>query len=320
MRIVFMGTPAFAVPSLEACLALGEVVLVVTQPDKPSGRGQSLTAPPVKVRALERGLPVAQPPKLRNTGFAEVLRSVEPDVCVVTAYGKILPLDVLEAPRRGSVNVHASLLPRWRGAAPIQRAIEAGDAETGVCLMQMDEGLDTGAVISCARTPIGPDDTSASLHQRLSELGGALLVQDLPRYVAGQLQAAPQPADGVTLAKMIDKEEGLLDFRRPAAELERRLRAFTPWPGAFTHLAEPGGGRTLLKVHRAQVVPGAPGASPGTLVEASPAGIVIACAQGALSLVEVQAEGKKRVTAAEFVSGRKLERGTSPFVVPSGGA
>ncbi len=314
MRIVFMGTPGFAVPSLRACLEVGEVVLVVTQPDKPKGRGQSVTAPPVKLLALEHGLVVAQPAKLRNTNFAEVLRAVNADVCVVTAYGKILPKDVLEAPRHGSVNVHASLLPRWRGAAPIQRAIEAGDAQTGVCLMQMDEGLDTGGVISCATLPIRPGDTSASLHDALSQLGHDLLVRDLPRYVQGALGATPQPAEGVTLAKMIDKEEGFLDFSRPAAELERRLRAFTPWPGAFTYLVGEGGARTLLKVHRMNVLPDASGgASPGTVVEAGGDGIVVACGEGALALCEVQAEGKRRMSAAEFLVGRKLERGARPF-------
>ena len=313
MRIVFMGTPAFAVPSLEACLKLGEVVLVVTQPDKPKGRGQALAAPPVKELAVSRGIPVAQPPKLRGTDFAQVIRDARADVTVVTAYGKILPKDVLDASRRGSVNVHASLLPRWRGAAPIQRSIEAGDAETGVCLMQMDEGLDTGGVISCARTAIGPDDTSESLHLRLSALGGELLVRDLPRYVAGALGATPQPSEGVTHAKMIDKEEGRLDFSRPAVELERRLRAFTPWPGAFTHLE----GGTLVKVHRMRVQGDNDGQAPGTVLRADAEGIVVACGEGALSLMELQAEGKRRMTAAEFLQSRRFENGSRPFI--SGG-
>ena len=248
MRIVFMGTPAFAVKSLEACGELGEVVAVVTQPDKPRGRGQEVSFSPVKELALARGLPVLQPLKIRGTNFAEELRALNADVGVVTAYGKILPQDVLDAPRRGCVNVHASLLPRFRGAAPIQWAIAAGDPKTGVCLMQMDAGMDTGGIIECAELPIGPDDTSASLHDKLSELGGQVLRRCLPRYVAGELQAVPQPGEGVVMAPMIKKEDGRLDWSRSARELERRMRAFTPWPGAFCTFD---GG--LLKVSQAAV-------------------------------------------------------------------
>ncbi len=296
-----MGTPAFAVSSLEACLSLGEVVAVVTQPDKPRGRGQEVSFSAVKERALAKGLPVLQPQKLRGTAFAEELKALQADVAVVTAYGKILPKDVLEAPRRGSVNVHASLLPRFRGAAPIQWAIALGDAETGVCLMQMDEGMDTGPVIDRASLPIGPADTSASLHDRLAALGGEVLRRSLPGWVEGRLTAVPQTGTPV-MAPMIQKEDGLLDFSKPAAMLERRLRAFTPWPGAFFKTAS-----GVVKVHGAQV--GAARAAPGILVRADASGVELACGEGSLVLTHLQPEGKRVMTAQEFLSGRKLSVG-----------
>jgi methionyl-tRNA formyltransferase len=309
-RIVFMGTPEFAVASLAACLDIGEVVAVVTQPDKPKGRGNALSAPPVKVLALERGVPVLQPPKLRTPPFSEELRKLSPDVCVVTAYGKILPRDVLEVPRRGCVNVHASLLPRFRGAAPIQWSIAHGDAETGVSLMCMDEGLDTGPVLAMKRLPIGPEDTSATLHDQLSQLGGSLLREFLPSYLGGGLKPVPQPTEGVVLAPLIQKEDGLLDFTRPAVELERRLRAFTPWPGVYTGL---GGAR--LKVHRTKVGTGQ--GAPGTVLAASPAGIEVACGEGSLVLLEVQPEGRRVMNAHEFLAGHKLAPGSQPFSAPA---
>lgn len=227
-RIVFMGTPEFAVSSLAACFDIGDVVAVVTQPDKPKGRGHAVAISPVKALAQERGVPVLQPVKLRTPPFSEELRKYEPDVCVVTAYGRILPKDVLDLPRKGCVNVHASLLPRFRGAAPIQWSLAYGDAETGVSLMVMDEGLDTGPVLAMRRLPIGPEDTSATLHEKLAKLGGEILREDLPKYLRGELQPVPQPTEGVVLAPIINKEDGLLDFARPAAELERRVRAFMP--------------------------------------------------------------------------------------------
>lgn len=313
MRIVFMGTPEFAVNSLRACLDIGEVVAVFTQPDKPKGRGHELAAPPVKLLALEKGIEVLQPPKLKGMGFGEVIKKFDADVAVVTAYGRILPKDVLDAPKQGCVNVHASLLPRWRGAAPIQWAIAEGDPKTGVCLMQMDEGLDTGAVISRAELPIEPADTSATLHDKLSALGGEVLRRDLPRYLAGELRAVPQPTEGVTLARIIEKEDGRLDFSRPAVVLERRLRAFTPWPGAFTFLKEANGGRTLLKVHKVRVAEHVAGEAPGTVLPSAPQTLRVACGEGSLLFLEVQPEGRRRMTAAEFLSGRKLEPGTVPF-------
>ncbi|MEW6433606.1 MAG: methionyl-tRNA formyltransferase [Myxococcota bacterium] len=302
-RIVFMGTPDFAVKSLEACLELGEVVAVVTQPDKPRGRGQDVSFSPVKQLAVAKGIPVLQPVKLRGTSFADELRALGADVAVVTAYGKLLPKDVLEAPRHGCVNVHASLLPRFRGAAPIQWAIASGDAVTGVCLMKMDEGMDTGPVIDRAELPILPTDTSATLHDKLALLGGEVLRRALPRYLAGELLPVPQATEGVVMAPMIKKEDGQLDFARPAAELERRLRAFTPWPGAFTHL-----GGALLKVHAAKVRDGK--GEPGTVLSAGPEGLEVACGEGSLLCEQLQPEGKRVMSAREFLAGRQVPAGT----------
>jgi methionyl-tRNA formyltransferase len=301
-----MGTPQFAVKSLEACLQLGEVVAVVTQPDKPRGRGQEVSFSAVKELAVAKGLPVLQPLKVKGTDFADVLKKLEADVAVVTAYGKILPQDVLDAPRRGCVNVHASLLPRFRGAAPIQWAIAAGDANSGVCLMQMDAGMDTGGVIDRAELPILADDTSATLHDKLSDLGGVVLARSLKRYVDGELPVVAQPTEGVVMAPMIKKEDGRLDWNKAARELERRQRAFTPWPGAFCTFDG-----ALLKVAKATVGQGA--AAPGTVLSASAAGVEVACAEGSLVLLSLQPEGKRAMTAQEFLASRKLAIGSTPF-------
>ncbi len=306
MRIIFMGTPAFAVKSLEACLSLGEVVAVVTQPDKPRGRGQEVSFSPVKELALARNLPVLQPLKIRGTNFAEELKALNADVAVVTAYGKILPQDVLDAPRRGCVNVHASLLPRFRGAAPIQWAIAAGDEKTGVCLMQMDAGMDTGGVIDCAELVIGTEDTSATMHDKLSDLGRDVLKRSLSRYVEGELPVKPQPTEGVVMAPMIKKEDGRLDWSKSARELERRLRAFTPWPGAFCTFEG-----ALLKVAKAAAARGK--SEPGTVLSVCADGIEVACAEGSLVLLTLQPEGKRAMTAKEFLAGRKLTVGSQPF-------
>ncbi|NVI98397.1 methionyl-tRNA formyltransferase [Myxococcus sp. AM009] len=306
-RIVFMGTPEFAVSSLAACFELGDVVAVVTQPDKPKGRGNTVTAPPVKELALSRGVPVLQPAKLRTPPFAEALRQYAPDVCVVTAYGRILPKDLLALPTHGCVNVHGSLLPRFRGAAPIQWAIAHGDTETGVSLMVMDEGLDTGPVLAMKRLAIAPDETSASLYPKLAALGGEVLREFLPAYLSGELKPVPQPSEGMVLAPIIEKDQGRLDFTKPAAELERRLRAFTPWPGAFTTL-----GGKLLKVHRAQARGGS--GAPGTVLASGPDGIEVACGEGSLVLLDLQPEGKRVMRAADFLQGHKLAPGSQPFV------
>ncbi|CAM4060872.1 methionyl-tRNA formyltransferase [Corallococcus sp. ZKHCc1 1396] len=306
-RIVFMGTPEFAVASLEACFDVGDVVAVVTQPDKPKGRSGAPTAPPVKERALERGLPVLQPQKLRTPPFAEELRQYAPDVCVVTAYGKILPKDLLALPVKGCVNVHASLLPRFRGAAPIQWAIAHGDAQTGVTLMVMDEGLDTGPMLATKQLPIAPDETSATLHTKLAALGGDLLRESLPRYLRGELAPAPQPSEGMVLAPIIDKEDAKLDFTKSAVELDRRLRAFTPWPGAYTLLSG-----KVFKVHRMRPASGK--GAPGTVLSAGPEGIEVACGEGSLVFLDVQPEGKRVMRASDFLSGHKLPPGSQPFM------
>lgn len=302
-RIVFMGTPDFAVPSLESCTKLGEVVLVVTQPDKPKGRGQELASPPVKQWALAHGLPVKQPEKLKAGRFHEELAPLAPDVMVVAAYGKILPPELLAVPKHGCVNVHGSLLPRWRGAAPIQRAVAAGDPTTGVCLMVMEAGLDTGPVFARGEIPIGPADTGGSMHDKLAQLGAQLLLAELPAFLEGQRPAVPQDHAQATLAPMLKKEEGELDFAKGARELESRLRGFTPWPGAYTRL-----NGKLLKVLAARV--GAGRGAPGEVLSAGAEGIEIACGEGSLLLVEVLPEGKRAMSAAQFLSGRPLAQGT----------
>lgn len=302
-RIVFMGTPDFAVPSLEACTKLGEVVLVVTQPDKPKGRGQELTAPPVKQWALAHGLPVKQPEKLKATRFHEELVPLAPDVVVVAAYGKILPPELLAVPRHGCVNVHGSLLPRWRGAAPIQRAVASGDATSGVCLMVMEAGLDTGPVFARQEIPIEPTDTGGSMHDKLAKLGAEALLAELPAFLAGERPPVPQDHAKATVAPMLKKEEGALDFTQPARALECRLRGFTPWPGAYTRL-----NGKLLKVLEARVAEGK--GTPAEVLAASADGIEVACGEGSLVLTEVLPEGKRAMSAAQFLSGRPLAKGS----------
>lgn len=305
-RAVFFGTPAFAVPSLAALLEVADVAAVVTQPDRRAGRGMKLRPPPVKQLALERGLDVWQPTKVRTADFAERLRALEADVALVVAYGRILPRAVLDAPRLGCVNVHASLLPRWRGAAPINWAIAAGDRESGVCLMQMDEGMDTGPVLACERTPIGAQETAGELSERLSELGAAIVRGELPRYVAGELSPTPQDHDAATHAPLLDKEHGRIDWSEPARVVHDRIRGMLPWPGAFTTVD---GSR--VKVHRTHLVhEDEVSAEPGALVRADAHGIEIACGRGLLAIDELQLEGKRRVTAAEFLTGHRWPEGT----------
>jgi len=302
-RIVFMGTPDFAVPSLEACAALGEVVLVVTQPDKPKGRGQELSAPPVKRWALEHGIPVKQPEKLKVTRFHEEVAPLAPDVAVVAAYGKILPPELLAVPRMGCVNVHGSLLPRWRGAAPIQWSIASGDPTTGVCLMLLEAGLDTGPVFARREVPIGPADTGGSMHDTLAKLGADLLRDELLPYLRGERAPVPQDHAQATHAKMLEKEDGRLDFTRPARELEARLRAFTPWPGAYTTLEG-----KLLKVLAVQIGTGR--GTPGEVIATGAEGIEVACGEGSLRLLQILPEGKRAMAAAQYLAGRPLALGT----------
>ena len=298
IRIVFMGSPDFSSPSLRALAQAYQVVGVVTQPDRASGRGRELKAPPVKLLAQELGIPVIQPEKLKQPEAMEQLRAWQPDLIVVAAFGQILKKDVLDLPRFGCVNVHASLLPRWRGAAPINAAILAGDEETGVTIMKMDAGLDTGPMLSMKRIRIEPDDTAGSLFEALSTLGADLLIETLPAYLDGKISPQPQPEEGATYAPMLKKEDGRLDFTQTAAQLERRIRAMNPWPGAWFEW-----GGNLLKVSRAAVGEGK-GLKCGDrlTVEGRPA---VVCGEGILILEEVQPPGKKIMPGKAFLSGTR---------------
>jgi methionyl-tRNA formyltransferase len=304
MRIAFLGTPAFAVPSLDALERAGHAVLaVVAQPDRPAGRDREIREPATKAWARARRVPVLQPEKVRDGRLAAELSRLAPELLVVVAYGRILGPDLLRLAPHGAVNVHASLLPRHRGAAPVQWAIAAGDRETGVTVMQMDEGLDTGDVLLQRSAPVLPEDDADSLARRLSALGGEALVEALSLLEAGRVIPVPQDGARATLARVLEKEHGRLDFALPAARLADRVRGFRPWPGAFTLL----GGR-VLKVHRAEAREGA-GLAPG---EARPdeAGLVVGCGEGALRLLEVQLEGKRRMLAADFLKGHPVAAGT----------
>jgi methionyl-tRNA formyltransferase len=302
LRLVFAGTPEFSVPPLKALLDGPDRLLAVyTQPDRPAGRGRQLQMSPVKQRALEAGVEVRQPLNFKAADERARLAELRPDLMIVVAYGLILPQAVLDIPRFGCWNLHASLLPRWRGAAPIQRAIEAGDAETGVDLMQMERGLDTGPVLLERRTPIAADDTGGSLHDRLAMMGAEVLVDGLDRLRRGETPCPrPQPADGVIYAHKLDKAEARLDFSLPAAVLERRVRAFDPWPICDCVLA---GER--LRVHAAEAIAGRAGQTPGAIVAAGPAGIDIACAEGVLRLTRVQREGGRAQSVADYLNARR---------------
>ncbi len=301
MRIVFAGTPAFAVPALLAAASRHEVLAVYTQPDRPAGRGRTLTPSPVKRAALERGIPVVQPQTLKSQAARDALQALQPDLMVVVAYGLILPPKILAIPRMGCWNVHASLLPRWRGAAPIQRAIAAGDTSTGVCLMQMDAGLDTGAVLLTQSLPIGADDTGGQIHDRLAALGAQVLADGLGLLRAGMRpQPQPQSADGVTYAHKIEKSEARLDWSQLARVLANTVRAFNPWPVAEAMIA---GER--LRILAAVALPLEHDAVPGTLLSATRDGLDIACADGALRIRTLQREGGKAITAADFINARR---------------
>ena len=301
MRIVFAGTPAFAVPSLGAAHARNEVVAVYTQPDRPAGRGRGLSASPVKLDAVQRGIPVLQPVSLRKASTQAALRALQPDLMIVVAYGLILPQAVLDIPRFGCWNVHASLLPRWRGAAPIQRAIEAGDSETGVCLMQMEAGLDTGPVLLSQRLAIGENETGGQLHDRLAELGARVLADGVGLLRAG-IRPVPQvqPEDGAIYATKLEKHEARLDWSQPADVLARKVRAFEPWPVAEANLA---GER--LRIHGAIALSLAHRATPGTILAANRQGIDVACGEGALRLRVIQRDGGKAITAADYLNARR---------------
>jgi methionyl-tRNA formyltransferase len=315
LRVVFAGTPEFAAAALAAIHGAGfPVPLVLTQPDRPAGRGMKLQASPVKRYAQEHGLAVAQPASLRRAGkypeeaaaAIDQLHATPHDVMVVAAYGLILPQEVLDIAPLGCINIHASLLPRWRGAAPIHRAIEAGDAETGITLMQMDVGLDTGAMISETRTPISADDTTATLHDRLAQDGAKLIVEALLELERnGKLASTPQPADGVTYAEKIGKHEAALDWRKPAAVLARQVRAFDPFPGGVGTLED----GSSIKIWAASPVEAESGGAPGTIADVGPEGVVVTCGEGALRLTQLQKPGGKRLPVREFLAGSTLAAG-----------
>ena len=320
LRVIFAGTPEFAAAALAAIHEAGfPVPLVLTQPDRPAGRGMKLHASAVKRYAEEHGLSVAQPPSLRRNGkypaeataAIDLLRATPHDVMVVAAYGLILPQEVLDIAPHGCINIHASLLPRWRGAAPIHRAIEAGDTETGITLMQMDVGLDTGAMISEVRTPIHDDDTTATLHDRLAEAGARLVVEALAELErSGKLVATPQPEEGFTYAEKIAKHEAALDWRRPAAVLARQVRAFDPFPGGVATLDN-----TSLKIWAAAPAQAQSNAEPGTILDVSPEGVLVACGVGALCVTQLQKPGGKRLPVREFLAGSTLAPGQR-FLLP----
>lgn len=308
MRIVFLGSGAFAIPSFEALLDAGhELFALVTQPDKASGRGRELTPPPLKPVAEARGIPVLQPRRVRSPEAEAALRECAPDVQVVVAYGQILPKAVIEIPPLGTVNVHGSLLPRLRGAAPIQWAIDEGLAETGVTTMLIDEGLDTGPTLMARRTVIGPTETAGELEPRLARLGAAVLLETLKGLQAGTLHPESQDPARASHAPRIRKEDGHLDWTRPADALARRIRAFQPWPGTHTKLAGRG-----LKVLRARVGerPASPDGKPGTVLSVGRDGVLVACGEGtALLLIEVQPESRRAMDAFAFAAGARLEAG-----------
>ena len=297
IRIVFMGSPDFALPTLRLLAQKHQVVGVVTQPDRASGRGRALKSPPVKILAQDLNIPIIQPEKLRQPEAMQQLQAWTPDLIVVAAFGQILRKDVLELPRYGCINVHASLLPRWRGAAPINAAILAGDEETGVTIMKMDVGLDTGPVLSKRSIRIKPDDTAGSLFEALSKLGADLLIETLPAYMDGKISTQPQPEEGATYAPMLNKEDGRLDFNLSAIELERRIRAMNPWPGAwFEWEGAP------FKIHKEHVGQGKAGAGKRLIEQNQPA---VGAGSGILILDEVQPPGKKSMSGKSFLAGAR---------------
>ena len=304
LRILYAGTPDFAVPPLRALLAAGHTVAAVyTQPDRPAGRGRRLTASPVKQCALEHGLPVRQPERLRGEATLAELRAFAPDLMVVAAYGLILPKAVLALPRLGCINIHASLLPRWRGAAPIQRAILAGDRETGVTLMRMAQGLDTGAMLHTLRCPITPTTTGGQLHDRLIELGAQALMEALPAIRSGQAPGIPQDDAQATYAHKLEKAEAVVAWTQSAQAIDRQIRAFNPWPVAQTTLR----GKTL-RLWEAEPVPREHRLEPGVVMDAKPkTGLIVACGQGALNLRRVQLPGKTPVDAAAFLHAHDMD-------------
>src|SRR5882724_9683274 len=296
LRIIFMGTPELARVSLDALLTQPDfqLVAVATQPDRPKGRDLKLQPSPVKQAAMARGLPILQPERARNEGFIRSLQALEPDLIAVAAYGQILPKAILDLPRFGCLNVHTSLLPKYRGAAPIQWALLNDEQETGVTIMKMDVGMDTGDILTQEKTPISLEDTSETLHDRLAQIGARLLVQTIPDCIAGKIQPRPQPTEGVSHAPKIKKQDGLVDWTQPARAIWNRVRGLLPWPGAFTHLSEQSQ-QHLLKIWRAEIVELS--GPPGTILQADKTGVVVSCGRDALRILVLQREGSRRLAA-----------------------
>jgi methionyl-tRNA formyltransferase len=311
LRLGFAGTPDFAVPALDALNAAHRICAVFTQPDRPAGRGQTLHASPVKTLATLRGLRVYQPASFKSEEALGTLRALELDALVVVAYGLILPPAALQCPKQGCINIHASLLPRWRGAAPIQRAVLAGDSKTGVTIMRMDAGLDTGPMLAAREIDIGADDTAKTLHDRLARLGADLIGEMLSALRQGRAREVPQPSEGITYAEKINKAEALIDWRQDAVQISRRVRAFNPWPIAETRLDG-----AQLRIWDAEILdsemplPNAvsiPAIEPGTVLAATHAGIDVACGRGALRILRLQLAGRKALFAQEFIKGQRLD-------------
>jgi len=314
-----MGTPEIAGESLRALVQSDrfQILAVVCQPDQPQGRGLKLQAPPAKRIALREKIAILQPARASDENFIHELRALQPDLIIVTAYGQILPQSILDLPRHGCLNVHASLLPHYRGAAPIQWAILGGETETGVTIMKMDANLDTGDILTQEKTPIFPADDAPTLHERLGRMGAALLLKTIPEWVAGNVRPRPQPFEGVSYAPKIRKQDGRIDWNQPAEAVRNRVRAMVPWPGAFTFLpAEPR--PHLLKIWKAETI--AQSGFPGQVLSADKNGIVVGCGVGGLRVVSLQREGGRRLSAAEFLAGHPLEPGQTLSVNPEGAA
>lgn len=307
MKIVFMGTPEFAAASLKALVESNqyEIAAVVTQPDRPKGRGHKVMMSAVKEYALTQGLPVLQPERVKTPGFQEEMEKLQPELIVVAAFGQFLPKSLLDLPRFGCINVHASLLPRYRGAAPIHYAILKGETEAGVTIMQMDVGMDTGAMLSKVSVPVGPEMTQGELHDILKEKGAQLFLDTIPQLAAGNLQPVPQPAGEATYASLITRDMEKLDWNKTAEELHNQIRAFDPWPGSFTLL--PDGKR--LKIWKSRVLETTGQDLPGTVLRADSRGFWVACGQGSLEILECQPEGKKRMAATPFINGKHVKAG-----------
>ena len=304
LRIVFMGTPDFACPTLTRLIERGEdVIAVVTQPDRPKGRGQKLVPPPVKVIAEEHGIPVLQPLKVRAPEVVAHIRELNPDLIVVVAFGQILPQSLLDIPRHGCINIHASLLPRYRGAAPLNWCLINGETETGITTMMMDAGLDTGDMLVKRSIPIGPDEDAQSLHDRLSLLGADTIDETLVRLMSGTLTREKQDDSLTCYAPMLKKEDGLIDWTREPRQIKNLVRGFTPWPGAYTSLDN-----KTLKLYKVSVAEEA--GTPGEVIAAGKDGILVACGSGSIRIEELQLEGRKRLSAAEFLAGYRLEPGS----------